>query len=107
MIDPFVNALKVEELKKRLFFVFFAFAIFVFATHLTVPGVNLTVWASLLQRGRLFSFIGLITGGALNNFAVIAMGITPYINASIMMQLLTVAFPKLGELAKEGGEMGR
>lgn len=107
MIDPFINALKVEELKKKLLFVFFAFAVFVFGTHLTVPGINLAVWSNLLEKGTLFSFIGLITGGALNNFAVIAMGITPYINASIMMQLLTIIFPKLGELSKEGGEMGR
>lgn len=107
MIDPFVNALKVEELKSRLLFVFFAFAIFVFGTHLSVPGVNLEVWQNLLERGKLFSFIGLITGGALNNFAVIAMGITPYINASIMMQLLQQIFPKLQELIKEGGEIGR
>jgi len=107
MVDPFVNALKVEELKKRLFFVFFAFAIFVFGTHLTVPGVDLAVWQELINKHALFSFIGLITGGALTNFAVIAMGITPYINASIMMQLLTIIFPKLEEMAKEGGEMGR
>ncbi len=107
MIDPFVNALKVEELKSRLLFVFLAFAIFVFGTHLTVPGVNVIEWQNLLKNQGFISFIGMITGGALNNFAVVAMGITPYINASIMMQLLTVAVPKLGELAKEGGEMGR
>lgn len=107
MIEPFVNALKVSELKNRLLFLFLAFAVFVFSTHLSVPWVNVKVWQDLLQRGALFSFIGLITGGALNNFAVVAMGITPYINASIMMQLLTVISPKLGELAKEGGEMGR
>lgn len=107
MIEPFVNSLKVSELKSRVLFLAFAFAVFVFATHLTVPGVNLAVWGDLLKRGAIFSFIGLITGGALNNFAVVAMGITPYINASIMMQLLTVVSPKLGALAKDEGEMGR
>lgn len=107
MIEPFVNSLKVSELKKRVLFLAFAFAVFVFGTHLTVPGVNLAVWGDLLKRGAIFSFIGLITGGALNNFAVIAMGITPYINASIMMQLLTVVSPRLSSLAKEEGDMGR
>jgi preprotein translocase subunit SecY len=107
MIDPFLSSVKVEELKKRLLFLFFALAVFVFGTHLSVPGVNLPVWQHLLSQGAIFSFIGLITGGALQNFAVVAMGITPYINASIMMQLLTVISPKLEELQKEGGEMGR
>ena len=107
MIEPFVNAVKVSELKSRLLFLFLALAIFVFTTRLSVPGVNLPVWNHLLSQGAIFSFIGLITGGALNNFAVVAMGITPYINASIMMQLLTIIIPQLEDLQKEGGEMGR
>jgi preprotein translocase subunit SecY len=75
--------------------------------HINVPGVNLKVWNQLLEQGVLFQFLGMFTGGALNNFAITAMGITPYINASIIMQLLTVVIPKLHELQKEGGEMGR
>lgn len=107
MISAFFNAYKVDELRKRLLFVLTGFALFVFSTHLSVPGVNLQAWNQLLKSGEIFNFLGMITGGALNNFAVVAMGITPYINASIIMQLLTVVVPKLEELAKEGGEMGR
>jgi preprotein translocase subunit SecY len=83
------------------------FAVFVLSVHITVPGVNIEVWNRLLERGELFKFLGMFTGGALNNFAITAMGITPYINASIIMQLLTVVIPKLHELQKEGGDQGR
>lgn len=107
MIQSFLNAYKVEELRKRLLFVLFAFAIFIFTVHITVPGVDIKKWQQLLASGEIFKFLGMFTGGALNNFAITAMGITPYINASIIMQLLTVVIPKLEELAKEGGEMGR
>jgi len=83
------------------------FSIFVLMVHITVPGVNIEAWGKLLERGELFRFLGMFTGGALNNFSVGAMGITPYINASIIMQLLTVVIPQLHELQKEGGEQGR
>ncbi len=98
---------KYTELVKRIKFLFIATAVFVFSTHLTVPGVNLDAWREFLRSGELFAFFGLLTGGALQNFAVTAMGITPYINAAIIMQLLTPAIPYLEELQKEGGEEGR
>ncbi|MCL5055945.1 MAG: preprotein translocase subunit SecY [Firmicutes bacterium] len=107
MIEQVADAVKISELKNRVLYLLFAFAIFVFATRLSVPGINLKVWQNLLSKGAIFSFIGLLTGGALNHFAVVAMGITPYINASIMMQLLTIIIPQWEELQKEGGEMGR
>jgi preprotein translocase subunit SecY len=107
MIEQLADTVRISELKNRVLYLLFAFFIFVFATRLSVPGINLKIWQNLLSQGAIFSFIGLLTGGALNHFAVVAMGITPYINASIMMQLLTVIIPQWEDLQKEGGEMGR
>lgn len=107
MLGTLINALKVTELRSRIGFVFFAFAVFILAIHITVPGVNHTAWNHLMEQGALFQFLGMFTGGALNNFSIVAMGITPYINASIIMQLLGVVIPKIQELQKEGGDLGR
>jgi preprotein translocase subunit SecY len=65
------------------------------------------VWDRLLQSGTFYNFLGFLSGGALQRLSVIAMGITPYINASIIMQLMTVVLPQLEEMAKKGGEEGR
>lgn len=107
MLATLLKAFKVKEIRDRILFVFGAFAIFVLTVHISVPGVNLKVWQELLKSGALFTFLGMFTGGALDNFSICAMGITPYINASIIMQLLTFAVPKLQELQKEGGDIGR
>ncbi|MFH1453256.1 MAG: preprotein translocase subunit SecY [Armatimonadota bacterium] len=99
--------MKIQDLRQRILFVFFGLFVFVLGVNISMPGINLTVWQELLSKGALFQFLGMFTGGALDNFSIIAMGITPYINASIIMQLLTVVIPKLQELQKEGGEEGR
>jgi preprotein translocase subunit SecY len=101
------NAMIVPELRNRILFVFGAFAIFVIAVNVQVPFVNITAWQNILNTGQFLNFIGFLSGGALQNFSVIAMGITPYINASIIMQLLTVVFPEIKELMQHGGEEGR
>ncbi|MBR0519612.1 preprotein translocase subunit SecY [bacterium] len=107
MLESFVSAWNDRVMRNRLLVVFGGFAVFVMMVYITVPGVNRTLWQQMLHSGELFEFLGMFTGGALNNFSIIAMGITPYINASIIMQLLTVVIPKLHELQKEGGEQGR
>jgi preprotein translocase subunit SecY len=101
------NALVVPELRNRILFVFGAFAAFVVAVYVQVPFVNIKAWQNILSQGQFLNFIGFLSGGALQNFSVIAMGITPYINASIIMQLLTVVFPEVKELMQHGGEEGR
>jgi len=100
-------ALLVPDIRKRIGFVFFAFAIFVFMIHVQIPNVNAGVWERLLAQGTFYNFLGFLSGGALQRLSVIAMGITPYINASIIMQLMTVVIPQLEEMAKKGGEEGR
>ena len=107
MFDNLRASLLVPEIRKRLGFVFFAFAWFVFMIHVQLPNVNEAQWQNVLKTGTFYNLLGFISGGALQKLSVIAMGITPYINASIIMQLMTVVLPQLEEMAKKGGEEGR
>lgn len=107
MLASFFKAFSVPDLRKRILWLFGCFFIFALMVHVPVPGVDITEWQRLLQQGALFQLLGMFTGGALNKFSVAAMGITPYINASIIMQLLTVVIPQWKEEQKEGGEIGR
>ena len=107
MLNTLRNALTVPDIRKRIGFVFFAFAVFVFMIHVQLPNVNQAKWNSLIQSGAFYQFLGFLSGGALQKLSIIAMGITPYINASIIMQLMTVVIPQLEEMAKKGGEEGR
>ena len=107
MATTFGDAFKSDDVRKRIGWVGLGLATFVLTVHVTMPGVNREVWNSLLASHELFQFLGMFTGGALTNFSVAAMGITPYINASIIMQLLTVVLPQLKDLQKEGGDAGR
>jgi len=107
VLNTLRNALTVPDIRKRIGFVFFAFAVFVFMIHVQLPNVNQAKWNSLIQSGAFYQFLGFLSGGALQKLSIIAMGITPYINASIIMQLMTVVIPQLEEMAKKGGEEGR
>ncbi|MBV8721626.1 MAG: preprotein translocase subunit SecY [Candidatus Eremiobacteraeota bacterium] len=107
MFNNLRAAILVPEIRQRVFFVFFAFAWFVFMIHVQLPNVNQAAWQRALQAGTFYNLLGFLSGGALQKLSVIAMGITPYINASIIMQLMTVVLPQLEELAKKGGEEGR
>jgi preprotein translocase subunit SecY len=107
LLNTLRNALLVPEIRKRVGFVFFAFAVFVFMIHVQLPNVNQAAWAQVISSGAFYQFLGFLSGGALQKLSIIAMGITPYINASIIMQLMTVVIPQLEELAKKGGEEGR
>ncbi len=107
MLNNLRAALLVPDIRKRVLFVLFAFAVFVFLIHIQVPNVDVARWQRLLESGSFYNFLGFLSGGALQRLSVIAMGITPYINASIIMQLMTVVLPQLEEMAKKGGEEGR
>src|SRR5579864_3072932 len=101
------NALVVPEIRNRILFVFGAFSIFVIMVYVQVPYVDINAWQSILAGGQFLNFLGFLSGGALQHFSVIAMGITPYINASIIMQLMTIVFPQLKDMMQHGGEEGR
>ncbi|MGA8475698.1 MAG: preprotein translocase subunit SecY [Candidatus Cybelea sp.] len=107
MFDNLRAAVLVPEIRQRILFVFFAFAWFVFMIHVQLPNVNQDAWQRVLQSGAFYNLLGFLSGGALQKLSIIAMGITPYINASIIMQLMTVVMPQLEEMAKKGGEEGR
>jgi preprotein translocase subunit SecY len=107
LLDNLRAAILVPDIRKRVLFVMGAFALFVFMIHVQLPGVDDATWQRLLQGGTFYNFLGFLSGGALQRLSIIAMGITPYINASIIMQLMTVVLPQLEDMAKKGGEEGR
>ncbi|HEY3284756.1 MAG TPA: preprotein translocase subunit SecY [Armatimonadota bacterium] len=110
MLQSLVAALQLPDLRKRILFVLGMFAIFELGLHIPVPGINPQAMERLFdpaKGGMALGFLDIFSGGALRKYTIFAMGITPYINASIIMQLLTVAIPQLEQLAKEGGESGR
>jgi preprotein translocase subunit SecY len=75
--------------------------------HVQLPDVDERAGSRCCAGGTFYNFLGFLSGGALQKLSIIAMGITPYINASIIMQLMTVVLPQLEEMAKKGGEEGR
>lgn len=93
---------KLEELKKRVLFTILMLGVYRVATQVPTPGVDAAALSSFFdQSGSLFGIFNNFTGGALQRFSVLALGIMPYITASIIFSLLTVSFPKLGEIQKE------
>jgi preprotein translocase subunit SecY len=90
------------ELRRRLLVTLVIFAIFRFVTHIPVPGVNLEAIKQVFASNQLLSLLDVFSGGTLANFSILALGLNPYINASIIMQLLTMINPKLEEMQKEG-----
>lgn len=104
MLPALTNIWRVPELQRRVTFTLVMFAIFRMGTYIPVPGVNPMVIERLFTSGNLFGLLDLFSGGALSKFSIFAMSITPYINASIIIQLLTVVIPTLEQWSKEGQE---
>ena len=105
-LQPLTNALKIKDLRKKLLITIGIFTIFRFVAHIPVPGVDLNALKQLFGSNQLLGLLDIFSGGTLANFSIMALGLTPYINASIVFQLLTIIFPKLEELQKEG-QLGR
>jgi len=104
LLDALKSALKSSELKQKLLFTLAMIFVFRVAAHIPVPGVDSEMFRQLMEGNQLLGFFDVITGGAFMNVSVVAMGVFPYINALIIIQLLTVVIPKLEQLAKEGEE---
>jgi preprotein translocase subunit SecY len=100
------NIFKIEELKKRIFFTLALLAVYRIGCHVPTPGINGEELSKYLtqQAGSFMKFFDMFSGGALSRVTIFALGIMPYISASIIMQLLTVVIPAIGKLAKEGEE---
>lgn len=95
-----------EDLRKNIIFVLWMLVIFRFAAHIPVPGVDTEALKSFFQQNQILGLLNIFSGGAMENFSVVALGVGPYITASIILQLLTMVIPRLEELSKEG-EAGR
>lgn len=103
LLEVIKNAFRVPELRKKMLMTLLLIVIFRIGCFITVPGLNAGALDSLSGNG-LFKFMDMLSGGAFQQVSIFAMGISPYINASIIMQLLTVAIPALEKLQKEGEE---
>ncbi len=105
MIETLKNAFKIPDLRKKLLFTIGMLIVYRIGIRVPVPGINQEAFTALVDRfGQLGSFLDIISGGAFKQVSIFAMGITPYVNSSIIMQLLTVAIPALERLQKEGDE---
>ena len=108
MLTTLKNAFKVKEIKERILFTLFILVVVRLGAQLPIPGVSRDVFSAWFaaQTGGAFNFFDQMTGGSFTQFSVFALSITPYITSSIIMQLMTIAIPKLEEMQKEG-EDGR
>ncbi len=110
MLQAVTNAFKIADLRRKILFTLAMLLIFRLVAHVPVPGVNLSALQNAFnpngQFGGLFNVLNIFSGGTLQNFSIAAMGVYPYITASIIIQLLTGVIPRLTELSKEG-EAGR
>ena len=108
MFKTIKNALKTPEVRKRLLYTLVLIVVFRLGCWITVPGVNnIALNEAMGETNGLAGLIDMISGGAFSRFSVFAMSISPYITASIVIQLLAMIIPSLERLTKEGGEEGR
>jgi preprotein translocase subunit SecY len=103
MLESMQKAFKIGDLRTKLLFTLMMLLVFRLGAHIPVPNINADAIQQFLT-GQLFSFFDVVSGGAFKRFSIFAMSITPYINASIIMNLLQVVVPRFEELAKEGEE---
>lgn len=112
MLDALQNAFRLPDLRRKLLFTLWILVVYRFAAHIPVPGVNLAALEAIFGAGAgsatsgLLNVLNIFSGGALSTFSIVAMGVYPYITASIIMQLVTPIIPQLEALSKEG-EQGR
>ena len=103
---PIFAAFKIPELRRKIFITIILILIFRIVAHIPVIGVDLPALQALFSSNQFLGLLDIFSGGTLANFSIISLGLNPYINASIIIQLLTMVLPKLEALSKEG-EMGR
>ena len=104
MFEKMKNAWRIAELRKKILYTFGMLLIYRLLSVIPVPGMDLSKVSSALDQFSILGFMNMMTGGSFSQMTIMAMGITPYINSSIILQLLTVAIPSLEKLSKEGPE---
>src|SRR3990167_2895859 len=106
LLTALSNSWKSKEIRPKILLTSVLFVIFRIFAHIPIPGIDRGKLALLFSQNQFLGLLDIFSGGTLVNFSVLALGLNPYINASIILQLLTIVFPKLEELQKEG-EYGR
>ena len=105
-MQKLVQIFKNQGLRKKILFTIAIIVAYRFLAQISIPGIDLVALKSIFEQNEYLSLFSLLTGGSAENFSIVLMGLGPYINASIIVQLLTVIWPKLEEMSKEG-ETGR
>ena len=105
MLEKMKSAWRIPELRKKIIYTFGMLLIYRLLCVIPVPGINVSAVASAVKDYSILDFMNMMTGGSFQNMSIMAMGITPYINSSIILQLLTVAIPALEKLANEGPDL--
>src|SRR6266513_762040 len=106
MLEAIGNALRIPELRRKILFTLGLFLVFRIFAHIAVPGADKAALDKLFNSNAFLGLLDLFSGGGLSTFSIVAMGVNPYINASIIMQLMTVISERVKEISKEG-EQGR
>ena len=101
MFTTFVNAFKIKELRKKILYTLLLIVVYRLGCAIPIPGIDTAAWAQQIEGLALFDFMSLLSGSALSQFTIFAMGISPYITGSIVMQLLAIAIPALEKMSKE------
>ena len=102
MIEKLTQIWKTKDLRNNILIVLGMLAIFRFLAHIPIPGVDLAALKKFFQSNQLFGLVNIFSGGTMENFSIVMLGVAPYITSSIIFQLLTMIIPKLEELSKEG-----
>src|SRR3990167_7205159 len=102
MIDYLAKAVKIPQIRNRIIFTLSILALYRFLSFIPVPNINTQTLKLFFESSQVLNILNIFTGGGLKNFSIIALGVGPYISASIVIQLMTMVFPKLEELSKEG-----
>ncbi len=101
MFKTFYNAFKIKDLRKKILMTLLLIVVYRLGSAIPIPGIDVAAWQTAIQGYALFDFMSLLSGSALSQFTIFAMGISPYITASIILQLLTIAIPALEKMSKD------
>ncbi len=107
MLEKIARIFKIKELRAKILFILGILVVFRLAANVPLPGVDVAQLDNFFQNNQLFGLLNIFSGGGLSNVSIVLLGVGPYITASIIMQLLTMIIPKLEQLYKEEGEIGR
>src|SRR3989344_1760840 len=107
MLNKLTLILKDHDLRRKIVYLFALLAIFRLAANVPILGIDKTLFQRFYNDNQLLGLLNIFSGGALSNLSIVMLGLSPYITASIIMQLLTMIFPSLKELQQEEGEAGR